>query len=101
MGFTQDLVTVIKPVIESPLAFCVTSVVAVLLYTVVLGVYRITFHPLAKFPGPKLAAFTQWYETYYEFFKSPGGQFLFHYRKLHEKYGEFAVFFSFPPAVSV
>ncbi|KAB8071863.1 cytochrome P450 [Aspergillus leporis] len=87
MGFTQDLVTVIKPVIESPLAFCVTSVVAVLLYTVVLGVYRITFHPLAKFPGPKLAAFTQWYETYYEFFKSPGGQFLFHYRKLHEKYG--------------
>ncbi|THC99244.1 hypothetical protein EYZ11_001243 [Aspergillus tanneri] len=38
-------------------------------------------------PCPKLAAFTQWYETYYEFFKKPGGQFLFHYRKLHEKYG--------------
>ncbi|KAE8370766.1 cytochrome P450 [Aspergillus caelatus] len=87
MGFIQDLVSVLQPSIESPLALCATTVVAAVLYVLVLGVYRITLHPLAKFPGPKLAAFTQWYETYYEFFKSPGGQYLFHYRKLHEKYG--------------
>ncbi|KAE8355897.1 cytochrome P450 [Aspergillus coremiiformis] len=87
MGLTQDLVTVFRPATTSLLAFCVTTVAAAVLYTVLLGVYRITLHPLAQFPGPKLAAFTQWYETYYEFFKSPGGQYLFHYRKLHEKYG--------------
>lgn len=101
MGFTQDLVSVIRPSIESPLAFCATTVVAVALYVLVLGVYRITLHPLAKFPGPKLAALTQWYETYYEFFKSPGGQYLFHYRKLHEKYGKFDSGLEIPLSVRV
>ncbi|KAE8154551.1 cytochrome P450 [Aspergillus avenaceus] len=87
MGCTQYVVTALQPLLESPIVLCTSILVALVLYSVLLGIYRITLHPLAKFPGPKLAAFTQWYETYFEFFKSPGGQFLWHYRKLHEKYG--------------
>ena len=58
-----------------------------LLYTVFLVVYRLYFSPIAKFPGPKLAALTYWVETYYEIWKGEGGQFSNAYRKWHDKYG--------------
>ena len=67
-----------------------------ILYVLVLGFYRLFLSPLAKFPGPKLAALTQWVETYYELFKGDGGQFAFEYAKWHEKYGESSVIFNFP-----
>lgn len=54
-------------------------------YLAVLAIYRLYFSPLAKFPGPKLAALTRWYEFYYEVIHN--GQFLFHTRHLHERYG--------------
>ncbi len=57
-------------------------------YMCVLIVYRLFFSPLAKFPGPKLAAATGWYETYFELFKGIGGQYTFHIQKLHERYGK-------------
>ncbi|KAJ6015187.1 cytochrome P450 [Penicillium herquei] len=52
-----------------------------------LVVYRLWLSPLAKFPGPKLAAATGWYETYFELIPKGGGQFTFHIKELHEKYG--------------
>jgi len=57
-----------------------------LLYGVGLSIYRLVFSPLAKFPGPKLAAATSWYEFYYNVIK--GGQFTFHLQSLHDKYGK-------------
>lgn len=62
------------------------AALAVLLYTVVLVIYRLYFSPLAKFPGPKLAAATLWYEFYYDIIKT--GQYTFKIRELHAKYGE-------------
>ena len=61
------------------------------LYAAVLALWRLYLSPLAKakIPGPKLAALTQWYETYFDVFKNGGGQFLFQYLKLHEEYGIF------------
>lgn len=51
--------------------------------------YRLLAHPLRKFPGPKLAAATYWYEKYYDVFKDGTGlQFPEHVQQLHREYGE-------------
>ncbi|KAK1637102.1 cytochrome protein [Colletotrichum phormii] len=76
------------PEFHSPAAFYGTiGLVGIVAYLVSLAIYRLYFSPLAKFPGPRLAALTQWYETYYELFSGDGGQFIWHYAKLHEEYG--------------
>ena len=62
-------------------------------YVVCLVVYRLVLHPLANFPGPKLAAATLWYEFYYDVVKR--GQFTFKIKELHDKYGMLAVSLSF------
>ncbi|KAK5626012.1 hypothetical protein RRF57_001728 [Xylaria bambusicola] len=59
---------------------------AALLYFVGTLIYRLYLHPLAKFPGPKIAAITGWYETYHDL-KNPGGQFMYKLHKLHSIYG--------------
>ena len=62
------------------------AVVLFLLYTLSLAFYRLYLSPIAGFPGPKLAALTQWVETYHEL-RNPGGQFIWVYQKWHEQYG--------------
>jgi hypothetical protein len=54
-------------------------------YILVLIAYRLWWSPLAKFPGPKLAAVTRWYELYYDIYCS--GQYTFQIIRMHEKYG--------------
>ena len=56
-----------------------------ILYLVWLAVSRLYLSPLAKFPGPKLAALSRWYEAYYEIIK--GGQYTFKIDQLHDAYG--------------
>ena len=64
------------------LAFSVVS----LLYLVGLAVYRLYLSPIAKFPGPKLAAVTYLFEGYYDIVKR--GKYTFKIRDLHAKYGQ-------------
>ena len=54
-------------------------------YCISLAVYRLFFSPLAKSPGPKLAALTLWYELYYDVIKR--GRYTWKIAELHERYG--------------
>lgn len=62
---------------------------AVCIYGVGILVYRVYLHPLAKFPGPKLAAVTSFYEGYYEIVQK--GLYSRQISKLHDVYGEYRV----------
>lgn len=55
-------------------------------YIVCLAIYRVYLSPLAKIPGPKLAALTLWYEFYYDVIKR--GSYTFKLQDLHDQYGE-------------
>lgn len=58
-----------------------------ILYWVCVFVYRITLHPLAKFPGPKLAGASFWYEFYYDVWPTRY-RYMWKIEELHRKYGE-------------
>ncbi|KAI9841644.1 MAG: hypothetical protein M1837_000491 [Sclerophora amabilis] len=49
------------------------------------AIYRLYISPLAKFPGPKLAALTLWYETYYDVWHR--GKYVYEIEQMHKKYG--------------
>ncbi|KIM94013.1 hypothetical protein OIDMADRAFT_35074 [Oidiodendron maius Zn] len=56
------------------------------LYLIGLSIYRLRFHRISHIPGPRLAALTYYYQSYYDFFPHQG-QFLFKLEELHRKYG--------------
>lgn len=59
------------------------------IYLILLAIYRLYFHPLANFPGPKLAALSRWYEFYYDVYRP--GQLVFKLGDLHEQYGTYSL----------
>lgn len=61
------------------------AISAAALYCILLAVYRLFLSPVSKFPGPRIAALTFWYEFYYDVVC--GGQYTFQIRKLHDQYG--------------
>ncbi|KAH8198415.1 hypothetical protein TruAng_007399 [Truncatella angustata] len=56
-----------------------------IIYLAGLLYYRLYLSPLAKFPGPKIAAASKWYEFYYDVIRR--GQFTFQIQKMHREYG--------------
>lgn len=66
------------------LTFAATS--TYFIYIACLVVYRIFFHPLAKFPGPRYAALSRWHECYFDVYQQ--GKFIFWIEEQHKKYGE-------------
>lgn len=51
------------------------------------AVYRLFLSPIANIPGPKLAALTGWYETYFDCFKQ--GSFWVEVEQMHKNYGPY------------
>ena len=68
----------------------ISLIAAVALYigfhNLILITYRLGFSNLARFPGPKIAAATHWYEFYYDWFQ--GGKYIFVIEEMHKKYGK-------------
>ncbi|OTA70497.1 cytochrome P450 [Hypoxylon sp. EC38] len=77
----------ISPLRDRSCSIVVGFLTTWLCYIFALAFYRLYLSPLAKFPGPKLAALTQWYEIYFDVFKQGGGRFTFEIKRMHEKYG--------------
>ncbi|KAK0621887.1 cytochrome P450 [Bombardia bombarda] len=58
---------------------------AVVIYYASLAFYRLFLDPLARFPGPKLAAVSRWYEAYYDVVLN--GQYTHRILEMHKEYG--------------
>lgn len=67
--------------LASSIPIIASTLLASAVYT---AVYRLVFHPLAHFPGPRLAALTYCYEYYFDLGKNG---YTFKLKSLHEKYG--------------
>ncbi|KAI0179115.1 cytochrome P450 [Hypoxylon sp. FL1284] len=68
--------TSVQPLLVSSLTVC---------FILGLGIYRLYLSPLAKIPGPKIAALTTWYNAYHDLWR--GGQYVWVVEEMHRKYG--------------
>lgn len=78
---------IIQGLENSPWGIAWTVITIFIVSIATRSVYRLYFHPLSKFPGPKLTAITHLYEFYYDCIQS--GQFLWEIARMHEQYGVF------------
>lgn len=56
-----------------------------IVYGIGLAIHRLYFSPLAKFPGSKIAAVSQWYEFYHDVIRR--GKYMWKIGEMHEQYG--------------
>ena len=68
-----------------PMPFWLAGLLLLLLSPLSKCIYRLTIHPLAKFPGPKLAAVTNMYGAYYDL--THGRSYVKQLPALHDQYG--------------
>ncbi|KAI1361848.1 cytochrome P450 [Xylaria arbuscula] len=59
--------------------------VSVALIPLTVVIYRLTLHPLSRFPGPKVAAATRYFEGYYDAIQN--GKYTHKIAKMHGEYG--------------
>ncbi|KAJ5566131.1 hypothetical protein N7535_007769 [Penicillium sp. DV-2018c] len=63
-------------------SFLLGSAVA---YNLIMAIYRLHFHKLSRFPGPRFAAATGFYEIYFSIWGA--GEFEYKINEMHRKYG--------------
>jgi hypothetical protein len=62
------------------------AIIGLLTYTLYGILWRLYFSPVAKFPGPTLAAVTFWYEFYFDVIEH--GSYIYEIERMHRIYGE-------------
>ena len=72
--------------ISLPMSVAVCLTAFLLSVTIAQAIKRLCFHPLARYPGPLLAASTMWYKTYYDIIMDGG--WAEHLEHLHSVYGK-------------
>ena len=70
-------------VVSNPKQLAITALTAIFGYVVVICIYRVYFHPLAKYPGPFFAKVTSLYDFYQAWSEHRAHNVL----ALHRKYG--------------
>lgn len=70
---------------SEPYMTIVSLILALVTYRVYVVIYRLYFHRLAGFPGPRLAASSTLYRAYYQCWKD--GLMLEKETELHKNYG--------------
>ena len=68
-----------------PKSYAILVLTLAILYLGTLLIYRLYYAPVAKFPGPRLAAITFFYEFYYDVWLE--GQYTWKIQDLHKQYG--------------
>lgn len=63
----------------------ILSALLLLFYIAYTAIYRLLFSPIAKFPGPRRAGPSFWYEFYYDLIQR--GRYTFKIRELHKQDG--------------
>lgn len=67
------------------LPFLTGAFIAFAFFLVAKCIYRVTFHPLATFPGPRWAALTSLYGAFYDL--HPNRSYCKQFAALHDRYG--------------
>ncbi|KAF4626931.1 hypothetical protein G7Y89_g11222 [Cudoniella acicularis] len=76
----------LTPALSGKALLAIGLISAWLLQKAFIGFFNLFFHPLATFPGPRVAAFTSWYKTYQEVFL--GKSWIDVLQELHKQYGK-------------
>lgn len=98
-GMSSKTATLLPAINLQPIPFLGATAAFFVCYLIYVAIYRLYFHPLAKFPGSKLAALTRWYETYYDVFNGIG-MYMWEIEKMHRKYGMFPSLQSYFPVLT-
>ena len=71
---------------ESPSWLLAIMIIICVIWIVATTLYRLYISPLSRFPGPRLAALTSWYEFYHDCLKR--GRFTWEIKRMHDQYGQ-------------